>query len=28
MVLAASGEGDGVYLVSPDPGGTAGMQVK
>jgi methionyl-tRNA synthetase len=28
MVLAASGEGDGVYLVSPDLGGTAGMQVK
>ncbi len=28
MVLAASGEGDGVYLVSPDAGGAAGMQVK
>ncbi len=28
MVLAASGEGDGVYLVSPDQGGAAGMQVK
>jgi len=28
MVLAASGDGTGVFLVSPDAGATAGMGVK
>jgi methionyl-tRNA synthetase len=28
MVLAASGDGAGVFLVSPDAGATAGMAVK
>jgi methionyl-tRNA synthetase len=27
MVLAASGEGPGVYLLAPDTGATAGMKV-
>jgi methionyl-tRNA synthetase len=28
MVLAASGEGSGIFLVSPDPGASPGMRVK
>ena len=28
MVLAASGEGSGLYLLSPDSGAQAGMKVK
>jgi methionyl-tRNA synthetase len=28
MVLAASGEGPGIYLVSPDAGAAPGMRVK
>jgi len=28
MVLAASGEGPGIYLLAPDDGATAGMRVK
>jgi methionyl-tRNA synthetase len=28
MVLAASGEGPGVYLLAPDSGATPGMRVK
>ncbi len=28
MVLAASGEGAGVYLLAPDSGATPGMRVK
>jgi methionyl-tRNA synthetase len=27
MVLAASGEGPGVYLLAPDTGATEGMKV-
>jgi methionyl-tRNA synthetase len=28
MVLAASGEGPGIFLVSPDTGAEPGMRVK
>ena len=28
MVLAASGDGSGIFLVSPDPGASPGMRVK
>jgi len=28
MVLAASGEGPGIFLVAPDAGAAPGMQVK
>ena len=28
MVLAASGEGPGIYLLTPDSGATPGMRVK
>jgi methionyl-tRNA synthetase len=28
MILAASGDGPGIFLVTPDPGATAGMRVK
>jgi methionyl-tRNA synthetase len=28
MILAASGEGPGIFLVSPDPGAKPGMRVK
>ena len=28
MVLAASGEGSGIYLLAPDAGATPGMRVK
>jgi methionyl-tRNA synthetase len=28
MVLAASGEGPGIYLLAPDSGATPGMRVK
>jgi methionyl-tRNA synthetase len=28
MVLAASGEGNGVYLLAPDSGAQPGMRVK
>ncbi|HLE67017.1 MAG TPA: methionine--tRNA ligase subunit beta, partial [Burkholderiales bacterium] len=28
MILAASGDGTGIFLVSPDAGATAGMRVK
>jgi hypothetical protein len=28
MVLAASGDGDGPYLLAPDTGAKAGMRVK
>jgi methionyl-tRNA synthetase len=28
MVLAASGDGPGIYLLTPDSGATPGMRVK
>jgi len=28
MVLAAAGEGPGIYLLAPDDGATPGMRVK
>jgi hypothetical protein len=28
MILAASGEGPGIFLVSPDSGAVPGMRVK